>query len=143
MAVADGDHVRGGAFGRATERDSDHGGAFATSARSDAIVARAVLVGSSTINNGPLPTIMPVMTDMKGLKFKNKIGAAFGSYGWSGEAPKQVEELLRGAGVEIVKDAIKFKWQPKPEELDACRAFGREIGEMTKKPLASYKENER
>lgn len=113
---------------------------LAVTDRNDVLVdvfrSRTVLVGSSTINNGPLPTIMPVMTDLKGLKFKNKIGAAFGSYGWSGEAPKQVEELLRGAGVEIVKDAIKFKWQPKPEELDACRAFGREIGEITKKPCA-------
>jgi len=113
---------------------------LAVTDRNDVLVdvfrSRTVLVGSSTINNGPLPTIMPVMTDIKGLKFKNKIGAAFGSYGWSGEAPKQVEELLRGAGVEIVKDAIKFKWQPRPEELDACRAFGREIGEITKKPCA-------
>ena len=98
--------------------------------------ARTILVGSSTINNGPLPTIMPVMTDIKGLKFKNKIGAAFGSYGWSGEATKFVEEHLRSSGIEIVKDAIRFKWQPKPEELEACRTFGAEIGEITKKPCA-------
>ncbi len=74
---------------------------LAVTDRNDVLVdvfrSRTVLVGSSTINNGPLPTIMPVMTDMKGLKFKNKIGASFGSYGWSGEAPGQVEDLLRGS----------------------------------------------
>jgi flavorubredoxin len=113
---------------------------LAVSDRNDVLVevfkARTVLVGSSTINNGVLPTIMPVMTDIKGLKFKNKIGAAFGSYGWSGEAVKQIEEHLAASGIGIARDGIRFKWQPRPEELDACRAFGREIAEATKKPCA-------
>jgi anaerobic nitric oxide reductase flavorubredoxin len=111
---------------------------LAVTDRNDVLVevfkARTVLVGSSTINNGVLPTIMPVLTDIKGLKFKNKIGAAFGSYGWSGEAVKQIEEHLSASGVRIVRDGIKFKWQPRPEELGACREFGREIAEETKKP---------
>jgi len=98
--------------------------------------ARTILVGSSTINNGVLPTIMPVMTDIKGLKFKNKIGAAFGSYGWSGEAVKIIEEHLTQSGIRIIHEGIKCKWQPKPEELEAYRAAGREIAEATKKPIA-------
>jgi flavorubredoxin len=114
---------------------------LAVSDRNDVLVevfkARTVLVGSSTINNGVLPTIMPVMTDIKGLKFKNKIGAAFGSYGWSGEAVKIVEEHLAASGIEIIRDGLRFKWQPRPEELDACREFGREIAEATKKPCAA------
>jgi len=114
---------------------------LAVSDRNDVLTeifkVRTVLVGSSTINNGPLPTIMPVMTDIKGLKFKNKIGAAFGSYGWSGEAVKLIEEHLAASGVGIIRDGIRFKWQPRPEELEACRAFGREIGEVTKKPCAA------
>jgi anaerobic nitric oxide reductase flavorubredoxin len=111
---------------------------LAVSDRNDVLVevfkARTILVGSSTINNGVLPTIMPVMTDVKGLKFKNKIGAAFGSYGWSGEAVKIIEEQLAAAGFGIIRDGLRFKWQPRPEELDACRAFGREVAEATKKP---------
>ena len=111
---------------------------LAVSDRNDVLVevfkARTILVGSPTINNGVLPTIMPVLTDIKGLKFKNKIGAAFGSYGWSGEAVKMIEEHLIASGVRIVRDGIKFKWQPLPEELDACREFGREIAEETRKP---------
>lgn len=43
--------------------------------------ADAVVVGSSTINGGVLPTIAPVLEDLKGLKFRNKISGAFGSYG--------------------------------------------------------------
>jgi len=111
---------------------------LAVSDRNDVLVevfkARTILVGSPTINNGMLPTIMPVLTDIKGLKFKNKIGAAFGSYGWSGEAVKMIEEHLIASGFRIVRDGIKFKWQPLPEELDACREFGREIAEETRKP---------
>jgi flavorubredoxin len=111
---------------------------LAVSDRNDVLVevfrARTILVGSPTINNGPLPTIMPVLTDIKGLKFKNKIGAAFGSYGWSGEAVKIIEEHLTASGIKLVRDGIRFKWQPRPEELDACREFGREIAEETKKP---------
>jgi len=114
---------------------------LAVSDRNDVLVevfkARTILVGSPTINNGVLPTIMPVLTDIKGLKFKNKIGAAFGSYGWSGEAVKMIEEHLIASGIPIVRDGIKFKWQPLPEELDACREFGREIAEETKKPCAA------
>jgi flavorubredoxin len=114
---------------------------LAVSDRNDVLVevfrARTILVGSPTINNGPLPTIMPVLTDIKGLKFKNKVGAAFGSYGWSGEAVKAIEEHLAASGIHIIRDGIKFKWQPRPEELDACRAFGSEIGEVTKKPCAA------
>jgi anaerobic nitric oxide reductase flavorubredoxin len=114
---------------------------LAVSDRNDVLVevfkARTVLVGSSTINNGPLPTIMPVLTDIKGLKFKNKIGAAFGSFGWSGEAIKAIEEHLSSSGIEIIREGIKFKWQPRPEELEACKAFGSEIAEVTKKPCAT------
>jgi anaerobic nitric oxide reductase flavorubredoxin len=114
---------------------------LAVSDRNDVLVevfkARTLLVGSSTINNGVLPTIMPVMTDIKGLKFKNKIGAAFGSYGWSGEAVKIIEGYLAEAGIGVIRDGIKFKWQPRPEELEECRAFGREVAEATEKPIGS------
>jgi anaerobic nitric oxide reductase flavorubredoxin len=114
---------------------------LAVTDRNDVLVdvfrARTVLVGSPTLNNGVLPTIMPVLTDMKGLKLKNKIGAAFGTYGWSGESVKIVEELLTGCGIPIIREGIKFKWRPKSEELDECRAFGREIAEVTKRPITA------
>jgi flavorubredoxin len=46
--------------------------------------AKAIIVGSSTLNKGLFPTLADFLTYMKGLKPKGKIGAAFGSYGWSG-----------------------------------------------------------
>ena len=71
---------------------------MATADRNDVITeifkAKAVIVGSPTFNQGLLPTITPILEDLKGLKFQNKIGAAFGCYGWSGESVKIIEEHL-------------------------------------------------
>jgi anaerobic nitric oxide reductase flavorubredoxin len=101
--------------------------------RNDVLVevfrAKTILIGSPTLNNSVLPTIAPLFYDLKGLKFKHKLGAAFGSYGWSGEGVKVIEENFAQAKIPLVREGIKCKWQPRPEDLEKCRAFGREIGE--------------
>jgi len=105
---------------------------MATSDRNDVITevfkAKAVVIGSPTFNSGLLPTITPILEDMKGLKFKNKVGAAFGSYGWSGESLKQLEEKLIGCGITVVGAGVKAQWQPKPDDLAKCRELGRMVG---------------
>jgi flavorubredoxin len=95
--------------------------------------AKTIVVGSPTLNNSVLPTIAPLLYDLKGLKFKNKLGAAFGCYGWSGEGVKVIEEHLNQAKIPVVQEGIKCKWQPRAEDLEACRSFGREVGKATKK----------
>jgi flavorubredoxin len=89
--------------------------------------AKAVLVGSPTLNGGLLPSITPILEDLRGLKFKNKIGAAFGSFGWSGESVKQIEEHLKRSKIEIVADGVLAKWQPDGDSLAACRALGETV----------------
>jgi flavorubredoxin len=88
--------------------------------------------GRETLNNGVLPTLLPILEDIKGLKFKNRLGGAFGTYGWSGESVKIIEERLADAGVSVVAEGVRCKWQPDAEGLESCRAFGRELGEATK-----------
>ena len=66
---------------------------------------------------------------MQGLKYINKVGASFGSYGWSGESPKVLQELLEEAKVEILQDSLKIKYKPNPEELEKCIEFGKSFGE--------------
>ncbi len=56
--------------------------------------AGAVVIGSPTLNNNLFPTVADLLVYLKGLKLKNLLAAAFGSYGWSGEAPKQIAETL-------------------------------------------------
>lgn len=106
------------------------------SARSDKtdIVAevfrsKAVLMGSSTVNNGYLYSIAGILEEIKGMKFKNKKAAAFGSYGWSGEAVKLLGEELHKSGFEIIDDGLKLLWVPDEEGLAQCVEMGRRIGE--------------
>lgn len=93
------------------------------------INAKAVIVGSPTINNEFLPTIAPLLDDMKGLKPRNKVGMAFGSFGWGGGAAAAIEEKLKAAGLEILGEPVTFKWVPTPEELNRCFETGRMIAE--------------
>lgn len=90
--------------------------------------AQAVLVGSPTHNNGMLPLVADMLTYMKGLKPQGKIGAAFGSYGWSGEAVKQITEVLQSAKVEIVADGMRVKHVPSDQDLARCVELGRVVG---------------
>ncbi len=99
-----------------------------TADRNDAIAeifkAKAVIIGSPTFNQGLLPTITPILEDLKGLKFQNKIGAAFGCYGWSGESVKIIEEHLAKCNIPLAAEGIRAKWQPRADDLAKCREFG-------------------
>ena len=65
---------------------------------------------------------------MKGLKPKNKISAAFGSYGWSGEAVKLISKELEAMKFDIVAPGVKIQYVPDQEDIDACIEFGKKIG---------------
>ena len=94
--------------------------------------ARAIVIGSPTFNSGLLPTIMPILEDIKGLKFQNKIGAAFGCYGWSGESVKIIEEHLSRCQIPVVAEGVRAKWQPRPDDLVKCRELGRTLARAVK-----------
>ncbi|MFC2002153.1 flavodoxin domain-containing protein [Chloroflexota bacterium] len=91
--------------------------------------AGAIIVGSPTFNQGVLPTISPILENLKGLKFQNKIGAAFGSYGWSGEAVKIIEEHLDRCKIPVVAEGVKAKWQPKPDDIARCQELGHKVAQ--------------
>ena len=87
--------------------------------------SKAILVGSPTINKGILVSVAGMLEEIKGLKFKNKKAAAFGSYGWSGESTQVITEALQSAGFEIMDEGIKVLWQPDTEANDQCNAYGK------------------
>lgn len=93
-----------------------------------AMEAKAIVVGSPTLNNNVFPSLMDVLTYMKGLKPKNKIGAAFGSYGWSGEAVKLINAELEAMKFDVVDPGLRIQYVPDQEGLAACFEFGRKIG---------------
>jgi len=92
--------------------------------------SKGILVGSCTVNGGPLHSIGGLLSVIKGLKFRGKLAAAFGSYGWGGEAPVIISEQLKEAGFKVVKDPIRVKYVPTPENLDECIRLGEIFAEM-------------
>ncbi len=102
-------------------------GAHRSDVLTELLDAGALLVGSPTMNNQICPAVADVMNYLKGLKPKNLIGATFGSYGWSGEAVKQLDQIMRDMNVELVQEGLRVKYVPSEEDLAACRAMGAEV----------------
>ena len=71
--------------------------------------AKYIFVGSPTLNNQMLPSVAAFLCYMRGLRPQNRIGMAFGSYGWSGESIPLVQEQLKAAGMELL-EARKVLW---------------------------------
>jgi len=101
--------------------------------RSDIITevldAGAILIGSPTLNNGLFPTVSDFLTYMKGLKPKPRIGAAFGSYGWSGEAVGLINQVLEEMKFNVLFPGLKLQYVPDREGIDACRDLAEKIAQ--------------
>jgi flavorubredoxin len=91
--------------------------------------AGAILVGSPTLNNGLFPTVADFLCYMKGLKPLNKIAAAFGSYGWSGEAVKLINQDLEAMKFRIVDSGLNIQYVPDKKGLEACHALGKKVAQ--------------
>lgn len=94
--------------------------------------AKGMIIGSCTVNNGVMRSIAGLLDEIKGHKFKGKYGAAFGSYGWSGEAAKHISKFLQDSGINVVCDPIMFKYKPTDEEIKQCFEFGRDFARKIK-----------
>ena len=95
----------------------------------EALDAGAIIVGSPTLNNGLFPTVSDLLAYMKGLKPQNKIGAAFGSYGWSGEATKLITQELEEMKFKVIDSPLKVQYIPDQKALETCRALGKKIAD--------------
>ncbi len=91
--------------------------------------AKAVILGSPTLNNQLYPSLADFLTYMKGLKPLNKIGAAFGSYGWSGEAVKLLNKELEAMKFEMIDPGLRVQYVPDEDSLEACYELGRKVGQ--------------
>jgi flavorubredoxin len=89
--------------------------------------AGAIVVGSPTLNNGLFPTVSDFLTYLKGLKPVNKVGAVFGSYGWSGEAVKLIHKELEEMKFKVVDPGLKIQYVPDTKGMEACRELAKKI----------------
>ncbi len=98
-----------------------------TEAMTEILDAKAVIVGSPTLNNGMFPTIGSFLTYATGLKPKGKLWGFFGSYGWGGGAVKGMTEMAQKAGFQVNETNLEVKYIPEREDLKKCFEFGQQI----------------
>jgi flavorubredoxin len=91
-----------------------------------------LVVGSPTINRSYLSALSPFLDDLAGLKPVNRLGAAFGSYGWSRGAVKDIEAKLEAAGLTLAGEGLEIAWVPDAGELESCRQWGRALARKIK-----------
>ncbi len=94
--------------------------------------AKGFLFGSSTHDNDMLPSIAAFMELFKGLRPKNRAAAVFGSYGWAGGAVKEIEGVVKEAGVEIIQPGLSVKYVPDEGETKRCYEYGKDFAEKIK-----------
>ena len=126
-AIADGAISQGVEVKLLKLRASDN-----TEAVTEVLEAKAVLVGSPTLNNQMFPTLGSFLTYITGLKPKGKLWGFFGSYGWGGGAVRGMIETAKKAGFEVHEPGIEVKYVPDQEELKKCFEFGQQIAQKIK-----------
>jgi len=93
---------------------------------------RAVLIGSATLNNQVLPTVSKMMTYMRGLRPRKRIGMAFGSYGWAPRVVKDIEALMDDLKWDRPLESINVNYIPDEAELEQVKERGRQLAEAIK-----------
>jgi flavorubredoxin len=99
--------------------------------------SRGCLVGSPTLNNILFPSVAEFLTHLRGLRPKNRIMGAFGSYGWGGGAVKDAYEEFKRMKLEVVEPGVQVLYRPSPEDETACYEFAQEFARKVKE----YHEN--
>lgn len=89
--------------------------------------ADALVFGSPTINGDAVKPVWDLLSSLASVKIAGKLGAAFGSYGWSGEAVGLIEDRLRGLKLRVPVKGVRARLTPAEADLEQCRQFGREL----------------
>ncbi|MET1123742.1 MAG: FprA family A-type flavoprotein [Archaeoglobaceae archaeon] len=88
--------------------------------------AKAIAVGSPTIHNGLFPPVGGFLTYLRGLKPQKKRALAFGSYGWNGNAVKEIQKVFEELKFETL-EPLMVKFRPTKEELERAYELGAEL----------------
>jgi len=95
--------------------------------------AEAIAIGSSTFYYKMLPPMEKFINEtLASSDPKGKIGAAFGSYGWSGEAPVMIAENMREMGMNVIDPVLRILHKPTDKDVEECKRLGIDIAEKLK-----------
>jgi len=89
----------------------------------------AILAGSPTINQNTLLPVYTLFALINPIRDKGKVAGAFGSYGWSGEAPKIILENFRNLKLKTFDDTASFKFLPAADKKDTLIEFGKRFAQ--------------
>lgn len=92
--------------------------------------ADGLLVGSPTLNQDALKPIWDLMSMISPILMRGKPAAAFGSYGWSGEAVKMLEERLKSLKFKVVESGLRFCFMPSAEDLEKTKEFAKVFADL-------------
>ena len=89
--------------------------------------ADGLVFGSPTINGDAVKPVWDLLSSLTAVSLRGKLGAAFGSFGWSGEAVAMIEDRLRGLKLRVPVKGVRARLIPTAAELAACRTLGGEL----------------
>lgn len=91
--------------------------------------ADGIVFGTPTINGDAVKPIWDLLSSLTVVNLKNKLGGVFGSYGWTGEGVRLVEDRLRGLKLRVPIPGLRVKLIPTDDEILECKAFGLELAQ--------------
>jgi flavodoxin short chain len=97
--------------------------------------ADAIAIGSSTFHYKILPPMEKFIENLGKANVSGKTGAAFGSYGWSGEAPGMIAEKMRDIGMKVIDPVLRVQYAPLEKDLEESKRLGKDLAEKVKKSL--------
>jgi flavodoxin I len=101
--------------------------------------ADAIAIGSSTFYYKMLPPMEKFIDSLEKANIKGKVGAAFGSYGWSGEAPVEIANRMRKLGMDVIDPVLRIQYQPTEKDLEECKRLGKDLANKMKKSIETPK----
>lgn len=104
--------------------------------------ADAIAIGSSTFYYKMLPPMEKFIESLEKANVKGKLGVAFGSYGWSGEAPIDIADKMRKLGMEVIDPVLRIQYQPTEKDLEECKRLGKDLANKVKKTTEKHTKSE-
>lgn len=89
----------------------------------------AIIIGSPTINQNALPPIYNLFALINPITNRGKLAGAFGSYGWSGEAIKIIEDNLKNLKLKIYDEGLKVTFVPYDKSFQRAIDYGKGFGQ--------------
>ena len=94
--------------------------------------ADAIAIGTPTHKAKAMPNVVNFVKQLAKKPVSGKVGAAFGSYGWSGEAAGIISDMLKSYGMDVIDPDLRIKLTPEGEGVEVCRELGKLLADRIK-----------